>query len=350
VLLGVLLSERLTGSLGSPVSRRDLGLSAGPCGFSSSAVHRNLPTAASSSRELSASSRVLRPATCPPYRERPCDLSRPASAFRGVLSLIAASTGGVHHCAGSPDPALKFPPRRFSRPRGFAPPPAFAGLFHPAATSRVCPPGVCPSPRSRTGFPRPIHALLPFKHSDLRFDPRQPLRPRFQGLAPRGECGVGRGGLDPDRSAPLMGFLFLLRVFPPRNAQVPSHPLRPRPLTAMNPPQLALGVSPLRGLACLEPGCRPARGSWPEPPPSFRKSGSRPRDRAVHRDRRTRADGEHALCHVRCAASARIHEARDFRFRQEVNAFLWAACGRMASALCSNCEQAACVADDGSVN
>jgi hypothetical protein len=168
VLLGVLLSERLTGSLGSPVSRRDLGLSAGPCGFSSSAVHRNLPTAASSSRELSASSRVLRPATCPPYRERPCDLSRPASAFRGVLSLIAASTGGVHHCAGSPDPALKFPPRRFSRPRGFAPPPAFAGLFHPAATSRVCPPGVCPSPRSRTGFPRPIHALLPFKHSDLR--------------------------------------------------------------------------------------------------------------------------------------------------------------------------------------
>jgi hypothetical protein len=120
---------------------------------------------ASSSRELCASSRVLRPATCPSYLEKSCDRPRPTSASRGVPSLIAASTSGVHHCAGSPDPALKFPPRRFARPRGFAPPPAFAGLFHPAATSRVCPSGDCPSPRSRAGFPRPIHALVPLSAS-----------------------------------------------------------------------------------------------------------------------------------------------------------------------------------------
>jgi len=69
VLLGVLLCERLTGLLGSPVSRRDLDLSAGPCGLSSSAVHLRLAPGASSSRELSASSRVLRPATCPPCLE-----------------------------------------------------------------------------------------------------------------------------------------------------------------------------------------------------------------------------------------------------------------------------------------
>jgi len=147
------------------VSRRDLGLSAGPCGLSPFAVHCTLTRTASSSRELSASYRVLRPATCPSCLEKSCDQTRPTSASRGVLSLIAASTSGVHHCAGNPDPALKFPPRRFSRPRGFAPPPAFAGLFHPAATSRVCPSGDCASPRSRTGFPRPNHALMPLDAS-----------------------------------------------------------------------------------------------------------------------------------------------------------------------------------------
>ena len=170
------------------------------------------------------------PASFPPPPEY-CGL-RPASRSEdrkapplGSTSLIAASTGSVHHSAGSPDPAVKFRPRRFSRPRRFAPPPAFAGLFHPAATSRVCPSGVSPSPRSRTGFPRPFHALWLVGRICLRFDPRQLLRPpshallplnagtfdqlprpRLQGLAPRAECGAGRGGLDPGRSAPLMGF------------------------------------------------------------------------------------------------------------------------------------------------
>jgi hypothetical protein len=37
-----------------------------------------------------------------------------------------------------------FRPRRFSRPRRLAPPPTFAGLFHPAATSRVRPPRISP--------------------------------------------------------------------------------------------------------------------------------------------------------------------------------------------------------------
>jgi hypothetical protein len=46
-------------------------------------------------------------------------------------------------------------------------------LFHPAATSRVRPTGISPSPRSRTGFPRPNHALVPLGDAHLRFDPRQ---------------------------------------------------------------------------------------------------------------------------------------------------------------------------------
>ena len=57
------------GAVGFPVSRRDLDVSAGSCGLSSSAVHLRLAPGASSSRELSASSRVLRPATCPPRLE-----------------------------------------------------------------------------------------------------------------------------------------------------------------------------------------------------------------------------------------------------------------------------------------
>jgi hypothetical protein len=60
----------------------------------------------------------------------------------GLQSLIAASTGGVH-IRGLPGPA-KFRPRRFSRPRRLAPPPTFAGLFHPATTSRVRSPRVSP--------------------------------------------------------------------------------------------------------------------------------------------------------------------------------------------------------------
>ena len=147
-------------------SRHGLDVSAGPTRCVS--VRRPLQ-ARTCSFILPRAFRLLQSATA-------CDLpvvprnslattTRPTSASRGVPSLIAASTSGVHHPPGNPNPRVMFPPRRFSRPRGFAPPPAFAGLFHPAATSRVCPPGVCPSPRSRTGFPRPNHALVPLNAS-----------------------------------------------------------------------------------------------------------------------------------------------------------------------------------------
>jgi hypothetical protein len=60
---------------------------------------------ASSSLELSASSRVLRPATCPSC---PTSLATDQSAEErlpwGSSSLIAASTSGVHHSAGIPTP------------------------------------------------------------------------------------------------------------------------------------------------------------------------------------------------------------------------------------------------------
>lgn len=85
--------------------------------------------------------------------------------------------------------------------RGYVPSPAFrtpstvysantfAGLFHPAATSRVRPSGVCSSTRSRTSFHWPLPSCR-LSEKRLRFDPRQHPSPRLQGLAPRDECGV----------------------------------------------------------------------------------------------------------------------------------------------------------------
>src|SRR5207248_8310380 len=66
VPLGVLYADRLRGHRVSR-SRQGLGISTGSSGFSPSTVHRELSHAVSSSLELSASFRVLRPTTCPSY-------------------------------------------------------------------------------------------------------------------------------------------------------------------------------------------------------------------------------------------------------------------------------------------
>ena len=196
----------------------------------------------------------------------------------GSASLIAASTTGVHHPARNPNPAVKFRPRRFSRPRRFAPPIAFAGLFHPAATSRVCPSGVCPSPRSRTGFPRPSHALLTLGAPACD----QRMRPRLQGLAPRRECGADRDGLGPDRSAPLVGFP-LLRVLPPRNLGMPSHPLRPQPSPRRTPRGWFPASCGCADWLAWDQAADPLELPGLNPRPSFRKVGFEATFPAVHR-------------------------------------------------------------------
>ena len=155
VLPGVFYAEGLRGHW-VPRSRHGFGLSPGP---TRSVPPPSAPSSdeVSSSLELAASSRVLRPARCPSCLVEPRDpTDRPKGASLGVLSLIAASAAGVHHSAGNPDPAVTFRPRRFPRPRRLAPPAAFAGLFHPAATSRVCPSGVCSSRGAVPGFPGPF--------------------------------------------------------------------------------------------------------------------------------------------------------------------------------------------------
>jgi hypothetical protein len=108
--------------------------SGSPSRFSSRLRLPNTFASGSSSRALCSPFRVYEPA--------PARLSCPG-AFPGLPSLIATSTGGVHI---HEHPKLAtFRPRRFSRPRRLPPPPTFAGLFHPAATSRV---------RSSGSFPR----------------------------------------------------------------------------------------------------------------------------------------------------------------------------------------------------
>jgi len=57
-----------------PRSRHELGFSAVPNGFSSSAVYPKLAPRVSSSCELCVSFRVLRPAACPSCSETPCGL------------------------------------------------------------------------------------------------------------------------------------------------------------------------------------------------------------------------------------------------------------------------------------
>jgi len=104
----------------------------------------------------------LRPAPCAP--KNLAASRKPKSASHGVPSLIATSASGVHSYPGNPAPSY-VPSATFRTSSTVCSATDLAGLFHPAATSRVCPSGVCSSPRSRTGFPRPYHALLPLSET-----------------------------------------------------------------------------------------------------------------------------------------------------------------------------------------
>jgi hypothetical protein len=114
--------------------------------------------------------------------------------------------------------------------------------------------------RSRTGFPRPVHALLALDAKSLRCDPRQPFAPSTSGLSLPAASAVASGtclGFHPLRAPP---GLCLLRVFLPRTAETISRFLHPRPSFGASPPRLALGVCTARGAVDLCPGYRPARG------------------------------------------------------------------------------------------
>jgi hypothetical protein len=217
----------------SPLPQKEASyVSDGPRGISPSAVHRQRELAVSSSLELVASFRV--PAACDlprgPTTSRRADCEAPPLGF---LALIAAPASGVHPCAGYPTPRY-VPSSAFRTPSTVCSATCLAGLFHPAATSRVCPPGDCPSRGAVPGFPGPFMPSWRWTRKACGMTRASPSRPRLQGFAPRGECGDERNlfrvpsAPRPSWALPPPGFPSTHRgndfAFPPPTAFVRSEP------------------------------------------------------------------------------------------------------------------------------
>jgi len=112
--------------------------------------------------------------------------------------------------------------------------------------------------RSRTGFPRPIHALLTLNATTCGLTRASDHALAFRALLPaRVRCRTRVVSSSPIRAPP---GLLLLRVS--LSSQRGNHfgPPPPATLTTMTPPPPVLGVSLLRGSVCLGAGHRPARG------------------------------------------------------------------------------------------
>jgi hypothetical protein len=188
-----------------------------PCGVSPSAVRHNLAIMASFSRELCASSRVLRQAARPLrsashgvlFPHRGVSSWRPLIA-RGSHAPSFRSVRDVSHVL---DGLLRQKPCGLVSSRNHVQGLPYRGLSLFAEPYRVSPADSCPRDVERTR---------------LRCDPRQRTRPRLQGLAPRVECGVdqSRLKLQPIRAPP---GLLLLRVLSLHTVRTLSRPLRPRP-------------------------------------------------------------------------------------------------------------------------
>jgi len=277
VLPGVLSADELRGHWVSR-SRHDLGFSPGP---TRSLFVRRPPHLSTGFHP---------PSSSPPPSES-CGLRAALRAWLnlatqpngrrapplGSSALIAASASGVHHSAGNPDPAVTFRPRRFARPRRFPPPPAFAGLFHPAATSRVCPSGGCPSRGAAPDFSGPFMPSCRWTQPPVTSDHALAFRALLP-IASAVSVEAGWASTDPRPS---------WASAPPGapSAQRGNAFTSPPPMTlaVRNPSRLAFGVSASHGLACLEPGCRPARAFRPEPPSLLSKSRVRGLFQAAHR-------------------------------------------------------------------
>jgi len=149
-----------------PCSRRGLDVSTGPNGICPTAVHRCLSVAVSSSRELSASFRVLRPPTCPACPRQSCD--HPEAVERLLWGSSPSSRhqpAASTHARGIPAPSFG-PSSAFLTPSTVCSATGLAGLFRPAATSRVFPSGVCPFRGAGPAFaglrfPRAVEARPP---------------------------------------------------------------------------------------------------------------------------------------------------------------------------------------------
>jgi len=189
-----------------PCARHALGFSAGTTGSSSSAVQLIFRRAFILPRAFCLLQSTA--ATDLPFVSDPTLRldHRPKSASHGVF----VPHRGINQ--------RRPPPGRESRPHRHVPSSAFRTPSTVCSATSLC--GLVSSRCHVQGLPFRGLSLTaePYgvspaescprvvERTRLRFDPRQPVRPRLQGLAPRDECGADRGGLDPDRSAPLLGF------------------------------------------------------------------------------------------------------------------------------------------------
>ena len=269
---------RIAGSLGSPLPPRPRifirahAVSLPPPSTSSS-------DEVSSSHELSASFRVLRPARRPSHLVEPRDpTDQPKSASLGVLF-----------------PSSRHQQPASTTPRGF-----------PTQRSR----SVLDVSHVLDGFLRHLPSracFIPLPRPGFALQGFVPRRGAVPGLPGRfmPSCRWTRPPVTSDRALAFRALLPAPSAVSvetgwastdprPSWASAPpgSLPMQrgnaftsppPSTLAVRNPSRLIPGVLPLHGWACLDSGCRPARAFWPEPPSSFRKSGSRPSFQAAHR-------------------------------------------------------------------
>ena len=187
-----LVCARIAGALGSPLPPRPRIF------IRAHAVSLHPPSApsfdeVSSSSERSASFRVSRPACRPSYLAEPRDSTeQPKSSSHGVLF--------PHRGVSNRRP----PFRRDSRPSGHVPSSTF--LTSSTVFSANCLLGLVSSrchvqglpcrglslARSRTGFPRPVHALLALDARACGLTRASSGALDFRALSPRGECGDER--------------------------------------------------------------------------------------------------------------------------------------------------------------
>jgi hypothetical protein len=137
--------------------------------------------------ELTQASRLLQ-RTHPRAAARCLTARRPIDAKRrlpwGSRSLITTTTSGVHGVCGIPTSHTVFRPRRSSRPRRFAPPPALWVCFAPQPCPGFSLQGVSlPTEPHRI---TPAVALMPFNSHALQFPAPDEASLDFKALLPAG--------------------------------------------------------------------------------------------------------------------------------------------------------------------
>jgi hypothetical protein len=177
-----------------PRSRLDVRVSAAPCGLSSSHRPRLLAKPVHSPASFASPSEFERPTTCslqpsatlrPPRSQRaPPWGFRPSSRHQPAASTSDRST---QLRPDAPSMAFRTPSTVYSAT-------SLAGLFHPAATSRVRSSGVCPSPWSLCRL-SPTVALWPVGANPPAVARASESAPELQGVdSPRRVRWFSAGG------------------------------------------------------------------------------------------------------------------------------------------------------------